>query len=185
MGAQFGPLHRDRAIHVAHSVTFLPEQFHAAYQQELGVGSFEFVRGVGKVQSDVAQSRSTQQGVADRVQHHIPVRMGDAAFRMLDFYPAEDQGQSFAEGVYVVAVADSEFHHFRTHFVVERPGLYEGLPVLFIRTFRIALTERADLFYRQTAELPGYVAKIVIKPDFSQAECNSIRYGAACRFRKG
>ena len=148
MGAQFGPLHRDRAIHVAYSVTFLPEQFHAACQQELGVGSFEFVRGVGKVQSDVAQSRSTQQGVADRVQHHIPVRMGDAAFRMLDFYPAEDQGQSFAEGVYVVAVADSEFHHSRTHFVVERPGSHEGLPVLFIRTFRIALTERADLFYR-------------------------------------
>ena len=109
MGAQFGPLHRDRAIYVAHSVTFLPEQFHTACQQELGVGSFEFVRGVGKVQADVTQGRSTQQGVADRVQYHIPVRMGDAAFRMLDFYPAEDQGQPFAEGVYVVAVADSEF----------------------------------------------------------------------------
>ena len=100
------------------------------------------------MQADVTQGRSTQQGVADRVQYHIPVRMGDAAFRMLDFYPAEDQGQPFAEGVYVVAVADSEFHHFRTHFVVERPGSHEGLPVLFIRTFRIALTERADLFYR-------------------------------------
>lgn len=98
MGAQFGPLHRDRAIYVAHSVTFLPEQFHTACQQELGVGSFEFVRGVGKVQADVTQGRSTQQGVADRVQYHIPVRMGDAAFRMLDFYPAEDQGQPFARG---------------------------------------------------------------------------------------
>ena len=54
--------------------------------------------------------------------------------------------QPFAEGVYVVAVADSEFHHSRTHFVVERPGSHEGLPVLFIRTFRIALTERADFF---------------------------------------
>lgn len=59
--------------------------------QNFAVDSLEIVRCVGKMQADIAERCCAQQGVAQRMDHHVTVRMGDATRFMLDFYSAEPQ----------------------------------------------------------------------------------------------
>ena len=60
--------------------------------------------------ADVAQGGGTQQGVADGVNRHVSVRMGDEPFGERNFDPSQHQLQAVGQRVHVVAVSYSEIH---------------------------------------------------------------------------
>ena len=60
--------------------------------------------------TDVAESQGPEHGVAESVDGHVPVRVGDTALGVRDPHPAQPQLQPLAEGMHVVAVAYSEWN---------------------------------------------------------------------------
>ena len=130
MGAELGTLHRDCAVDVADFVAPLTQHRHNAAQQDFRVNARKVGRRIGKVQPDVAQRRRTQQRVAQGMNHHIAVRMGNAALRMRNLHAAQHQRQPFAEGVDVVSVSYSEISHRFFVFLPDarRPQRGDSLP---------------------------------------------------------
>ncbi len=63
---------------------------------------------IGKVKPDVAQRRSPQQGVAQRMHGHIAVGVRHASLVVFQIDPAEPQPQPRRQGVYVVTVPHPE-----------------------------------------------------------------------------
>ena len=79
-------------------------------QQQFRVDTLVVVRRVGEMQPDVAQRGGAQQCVAEGVDHHVAVRVGDAPLVVFDPDAAQHEGQPFGQCVYVVSVSDSEKH---------------------------------------------------------------------------
>ncbi|MNW07613.1 hypothetical protein D3C71_2042670 [compost metagenome] len=57
--------------------------------------------------ADIAQRSSTEQGVAQRVQYHVAVGMGQEAVFVGDTHPAQGNEITVAETVHIVAVANT------------------------------------------------------------------------------
>ena len=64
--------------------------------------------------ADVAQRERAEDGVAQRVDGHVAVAVGDQAARMRHLDAAEHDVVAVAEAVDVEAVADAELHSFRS-----------------------------------------------------------------------
>ena len=61
--------------------------------------------------ADVAQGQAAQQGVAQGVDGHVPVRMGDAADGTVYPDASQPQRQSLRQGMDVISVTDFDFFH--------------------------------------------------------------------------
>ena len=121
--SQPGLLGADRAVHVPDLVALFAQQFRHAAQQDLRVDARKIGRRVGKVQPDVAQRRGAQQGVAQGVDRHVSVRVGDAPFRVGDLHASQNQRQAVGQRVYVVSVSYSEIHSF-PYFILSKLRIF-------------------------------------------------------------
>jgi hypothetical protein len=61
--------------------------------------------------SDISQGQCTQQGVAQGVNGHISVRMGNAPDRAFHLYTSKPQWQSFRQGMDIISVTYSYIHN--------------------------------------------------------------------------
>jgi len=64
--------------------------------------------GVGKVRSDVAEARGTEQRVSDRVQQHVGVRMAEETLLERNRHPADNKWPPRNQRVNVEALPDAE-----------------------------------------------------------------------------
>ncbi len=78
--------------------------------QQAAVGATQAVVRVGKVAPDVAQPCRAQQGIADGVQQHIPVRMSQQAAVEGNLHPADHQLAPGHERMHVESEARSQSH---------------------------------------------------------------------------
>jgi len=103
-------------IHVADRKLSRPQQRHDppqqdaavdAFKQDAAVDAFKFRAAVGKVLADVAQSRRAQQSIAQGVQQHVAIGMGDQTARMRDADTAQGDEIALPEGVDIETVTDA------------------------------------------------------------------------------
>ncbi|MNI89281.1 hypothetical protein D3C73_1466660 [compost metagenome] len=76
-------------------------------QQHSAVSTFELGVRVGKVLADITQRRSTQQSVAQGVQHHVAIGMGQQPEPVRNAHPTQGDEIAFREAVHIVAVANT------------------------------------------------------------------------------
>ena len=69
------------------------------------------------------QRRGAQQGVAQGVDRHVSVRVGDAPFRVGDLHASQNQRQAVGQSVYVVSVSYSEIHSF-PYFILSKLRIF-------------------------------------------------------------
>lgn len=93
---------------------------HHPTQQLAAVGAGPGRIGVGEVAADVAQRAGAEQGIADRMQQHVAVGVGDEAAVEGNGDAADPQVVALAEAVDVEAVADS--HHAVSFLSAEGSG---------------------------------------------------------------
>ena len=110
MGAQFGLLGDDGAVHVHYAPTLSLHGGVGLAQQGAAVGVFMFGGGVGEVGADIAQGGGTEQGIGDGVQQGVGVGVAEQAFFKGDGYAAENERAAGHELVDVVALSDAEGH---------------------------------------------------------------------------
>ena len=79
MRGQLGPLQGNGDVHVSHGVPVLVHQRYHFFQQELTVHALPLIGRVRKKMADVSQGQAAQQGVTQRVNGNIAIRMGDKA----------------------------------------------------------------------------------------------------------
>ena len=63
------------------------------------------------MESDVTERSGAEQGVAQGVNGHIAVRMGDATLRVRDLDTPEHQPQPVGQRMDIISVSDSEICH--------------------------------------------------------------------------
>ncbi len=76
-------------------------------QQNAAVGALELRIGVGEVFADVTQRSRAKQGIAQGVQQHVAIGMGQEAVFVGDTHPAQGNEITVAETVHIVAVANT------------------------------------------------------------------------------
>ena len=76
-------------------------------QKHAAVGAAVARIAVREMLADVAVAHGAEQRVAQRVNHHVAVRVRDDALRMGDAHAAEHDMIARAEGVHVHALSDS------------------------------------------------------------------------------
>jgi hypothetical protein len=85
-------------------ITFMQGSYHA-FEQDGAVDIFVLIITVGKPAADVTESGSTKQGVADRVDKHIGIRVACKAFVEWHRDTTEYQRSPVDKGVYINSVA--------------------------------------------------------------------------------
>ena len=93
----------DGNIHITNLIALVAKEVDGAIKKDCGVDAFEGVVGVGEVLADVAQSNRTEQCIAQCVNSHIAVRVGNAALLGLHLYATNHKGKSLCQGVYIVS----------------------------------------------------------------------------------
>ena len=63
--------------------------------------------------SDVTHSKGPKEGVAEGMDCHIPVRVGDTSGRTVYPHTAQEQRQPFRKGMYIISVAYPYICHVR------------------------------------------------------------------------
>ena len=111
VGPQTGPLHHHRAVRIADFVSCIPDHAGTAGQQQLRVDVPALLRSIREMQPDVTQRGCAQQRIAQGMDQHVAVGMGDTALFMGDFHAADDQPEPFAQRMHVVSLSDSEWCH--------------------------------------------------------------------------
>ncbi len=76
-------------------------------QQHAAVGALELRVGVREMLADIPQRRGTKQRVAQRVQQHVAVGMGEQPEPVWNPHAAKRDVVAFTEAVHVVTVADT------------------------------------------------------------------------------
>ncbi len=61
--------------------------------------------------ADVAEREGAEQGVAEGVDRHVPVRVGHETHRALDLHAAEPHRQPFPQRMYIVAWSNPVIHN--------------------------------------------------------------------------
>ena len=77
MGIHLRRLGADGDVGVSKGVAFFPQQVGHASEQLLAVDAFVGRVGVGEVETDVAQRRSSEHCVAERVDCHVGVAVAE------------------------------------------------------------------------------------------------------------
>ena len=112
IGREFGALQGYGDVDVADLPAALVNHFHDFPEQNLAVDALPLVRRVGEEMADVPEGEGPEEGVAEGVERHVAVGMGDAADRAVFNADApEPEGKAHREGVDVVAVACSDIFH--------------------------------------------------------------------------
>ncbi len=110
MRGELGKLQGYGDVGIAHAPAAFADEGDDLCQQDLAVDAPPFVGRVGEEVADVPEGQGPENGVAERVDGHIAVRVRHETDRRGDVHPAQPHGQPFLEGVHVVSVSDSEFH---------------------------------------------------------------------------
>jgi hypothetical protein len=66
--------------------------------------------GIGKQAADVTQAGRAKQGIGDRVQQHIGVRMTEQPLMVRNLDAAENQFATGRKGMHVESLADTKIH---------------------------------------------------------------------------
>lgn len=77
----------------------------------------------GKCSPMSPSAGGAQQGVAQGVDRHVSVRVGDAPFRVGDLHASQNQRQAVGQSVYVVSVSYSEIHSF-PYFILSKLRIF-------------------------------------------------------------
>lgn len=110
MWTKFGALHADCGVDIPHLKTVLSQQVDCSSEEDCGVNSFKLRRCVGKVQPDISQCRSTEEGIAYGMYENIAIRVGYATASVWYDNATERQGQPLLKPVYVISFAYSYLH---------------------------------------------------------------------------
>ena len=110
MRGELRTLEGDGDVRVSHPPAAFADERHDFCQEDLAVNALPLVRRVGEQVADVPEGQGPEEGVAEGVDGHVSVRMGDKAGRRRDAYAAQPHRQPIRKGMHVVSVSDSEFH---------------------------------------------------------------------------
>lgn len=88
MRSQFRRLGNDSEIDVADDVTLFQQLRNHPAQQDTTVDILEFGAGIGKMAADITPPGRAQQGIAQGVNGHITIRMGNKALPKGNTLPA-------------------------------------------------------------------------------------------------
>ena len=98
----------DGDVRVSKGVALFPQQVGNASEQFLAVNALVGRVGVGKVESDVAQRRSAEHCIAERMDCHVGVAVAEQSEEVLDFHAANPKFTAFDKAVYVKSEAGAE-----------------------------------------------------------------------------
>ena len=110
MGRQPGTLEGDGDIGVPYPEAALSDEGNDLPEEDFAVDAFPLVGRIREQVTDVPEGKGPEEGVAEGVDGHVAVRMGDKAGFRGDAHAAQPHRQPFREGVHVISVSDSEFH---------------------------------------------------------------------------
>lgn len=94
IGTDFRTLCNDGGIDVADFITGFAHQLHGSRQQNLTVDVLELLTVIGKIKTDVAQSGSSEHGVADGMDQYVGITVAQQSQRMFNPMPPNQSGRS-------------------------------------------------------------------------------------------
>jgi len=107
MSAQAGFLGNNSGIHVAGSESPLPQFRYDLAQEDAAVDSLQLRIGIGKMSADIAQPGRTQQGIAQGMDEHIPIRMRDQPLFVRNGDAAQHHMIPITEPVGIIAMTNA------------------------------------------------------------------------------
>ena len=102
-----GRLGDHRAIEVRYPQVSLGKRIAYLAQQHTAVDILKTIVAVREVMADVTQTRGAQQGIANRMDQHITIRMGLEALLVGNTHPADNDMIAGAETVNIKSVANT------------------------------------------------------------------------------
>lgn len=84
IGTDFRTLCNDGGIDVADFITGFAHELHGSRQQNLTVDVLELLTVIGKIKTDVAQSGSSEHGVADGMDQYVGITVAQQSQRMFN-----------------------------------------------------------------------------------------------------
>ena len=108
MRRELGSLRDHGDVHVAYAQRFFMQQGRHLAQQDAAVDVFVVFAAVGEMTADIAERRGAQQRIAQGMDQHIAVGMGEQTLIMGNGDAAQYQGTARAEAMGIVAVADPQ-----------------------------------------------------------------------------
>ena len=103
-----GGLGDDSSIHVADRKSLLIEQGHHSAQQDTAIDALQGGIAVREVLTDIATPRGTEKRVAEGVQQHIAVGMGNQSSAERNTHAPQSDEIAVTEAVDIEAVADAQ-----------------------------------------------------------------------------
>ena len=110
MGCQLGRLSHDGAVDIADLEALGTHAPGSLGQQHGRVGTLELRVGVREMAADIAQRRGAEQGIGDRVQQHVGIRMAEQPQAMRHFDTAENQLATWHQRMYIPAFTNTKIH---------------------------------------------------------------------------
>ena len=109
MRQHFRRLSDDRHVDVAQRIAFGLNAAPGFAQQFAAVCPLKRRIGVREQLADIPQRSGTQQGVGQRMQRHVSIRMRQQTFFVRNTYAANDNWAFSAKGVYIKTVSNSHY----------------------------------------------------------------------------
>ena len=92
----FGFLQDQDAVEIDNVISFVFYQGNCVFKENFTVNAFIFLRGIGKMVSDVAKCQCTKQSIADGMQQNIGIGMAEKPFGVIDFNSAKEKGKAIS-----------------------------------------------------------------------------------------
>ena len=110
MSFQFGTFRANSRIDIPDTVSFGRNQFYRLLQKNLAVDILVLSGSIRKMITDIAHIGGPQQGIANRMQQYVSIRMSQQPFGMFQTDTAQPQFTTFDQLMYVEAKTYSYFH---------------------------------------------------------------------------
>ena len=105
MGGHFRRLEDKCSVQICQHPAAIMHPLHHLTQKNATINASVSVVGIGKMSADIALTNRTQQGVANRMNQHITIRVSQQSAVMSNSDPAKHQGTSATKAVYIVTVS--------------------------------------------------------------------------------
>lgn len=124
MRANLGALADHGDVGIADAPAALAQQAVAMLQKLRAIGVFPVCIGRREMPADIAQRQRAQHRIAQGVQHHIAIAMGEHAMAVRHAHAAKHHVVAGAECMHVVALADSEIEGHEEPVMIEVENNY-------------------------------------------------------------
>ena len=105
MGCHFRRFENKCSVQICHYPAAAMHPLHHLTQKNAAINAVVSVVGIRKMSADIALTNRTQQGVANRMNQHITIRVSQQSAMVGNSDPTEHQGVTSTKTVYIVTVS--------------------------------------------------------------------------------